>query len=82
MKSTTGEGDVDNFFHLSLIKTFLLKELFYCIDDFVINQAGNSKLKLCSGAEAIDKFQKTGWRIARHKGSENCLLLSYQSSSR
>lgn len=26
-------------------------------------------LKLCSGAEAIKKFQKAGWSVARQKGS-------------
>lgn len=26
-------------------------------------------LKLCSGAEAVKKFQKAGWTIARQKGS-------------
>lgn len=26
-------------------------------------------LKLCSGAEAVKKFQRAGWRISRHKGS-------------
>jgi predicted RNA binding protein YcfA (HicA-like mRNA interferase family) len=29
---------------------------------------GNT-LKLCSGAEAVRKFQKTGWTITRQKGS-------------
>ena len=33
-----------------------------------------SKLKLCSGTEAIDKLQKTGWRIARQKGSHVMLV--------
>jgi predicted RNA binding protein YcfA (HicA-like mRNA interferase family) len=28
-----------------------------------------SVLKLCSGAEAVRKFQKAGWTIARQKGS-------------
>jgi predicted RNA binding protein YcfA (HicA-like mRNA interferase family) len=26
-------------------------------------------LKLCSGAEAVRKLQKTGWSVARQKGS-------------
>jgi len=26
-------------------------------------------LKLCSGAEAVRKFQKSGWSVARQKGS-------------
>jgi len=26
-------------------------------------------LKLCSGAEAVQKFQRVGWSIARQKGS-------------
>lgn len=26
-------------------------------------------LKLCSGAEAVRKFQKAGWIVARQKGS-------------
>ena len=26
-------------------------------------------LKLCSGAEAVKKFQKAGWKINRKKGS-------------
>ena len=26
-------------------------------------------LKLCSGAEAVRKFQRAGWSIARQKGS-------------
>lgn len=28
-----------------------------------------SVLKLCSGAEAVRKFQKAGWTLARQKGS-------------
>jgi predicted RNA binding protein YcfA (HicA-like mRNA interferase family) len=27
------------------------------------------RLKLCSGAEAVKKFQRAGWRISRQKGS-------------
>lgn len=27
------------------------------------------KLKLCSGAEAVRKFQKAGWTVTRQKGS-------------
>ena len=27
------------------------------------------KLSLCSGAEAVQKFQKAGWIVARQKGS-------------
>jgi predicted RNA binding protein YcfA (HicA-like mRNA interferase family) len=26
-------------------------------------------LKLCSGADAVKKFQKAGWTTVRHKGS-------------
>ena len=28
-----------------------------------------SKLRLCSGAEAVKKFERAGWKIARRKGS-------------
>jgi predicted RNA binding protein YcfA (HicA-like mRNA interferase family) len=28
-----------------------------------------SNLKLCSGSEAVRKFQKLGWSVARQKGS-------------
>ncbi len=28
-----------------------------------------SRIKLCSGAEAVKKFKKVGWIIARRKGS-------------
>lgn len=28
-----------------------------------------SSLRLCSGSEAVRKFQKTGWTVARQKGS-------------
>ncbi len=34
----------------------------------------SNKLKLCSGAEAVAKFQKSGWQIARQKGSHVMLL--------
>ncbi|HLG34859.1 MAG TPA: type II toxin-antitoxin system HicA family toxin [Bacteroidia bacterium] len=34
----------------------------------------SSKLKLCSGAEAIKKFQRKGWKIARQKGSHVMLV--------
>jgi predicted RNA binding protein YcfA (HicA-like mRNA interferase family) len=27
------------------------------------------QLKLCSGSEAVRKFQKAGWSLARQKGS-------------
>ncbi|MBI4832476.1 MAG: type II toxin-antitoxin system HicA family toxin [Candidatus Lindowbacteria bacterium] len=27
------------------------------------------RLKLCSGAEAVKKFQRASWRISRQKGS-------------
>lgn len=27
------------------------------------------QLKLCSGAEAVRKFQKAGWTVSRQKGS-------------
>ena len=29
----------------------------------------SSNLKLCSGSEAVRKFQKAGWSVARQKGS-------------
>ena len=29
----------------------------------------DKKLKLCSGDEAVKKFQRAGWSIARQKGS-------------
>lgn len=29
----------------------------------------DEKLKLCSGAEAVRKLQRTGWSFARQKGS-------------
>jgi predicted RNA binding protein YcfA (HicA-like mRNA interferase family) len=29
----------------------------------------SKKLKLCSGQEAVHKFQRAGWSIARQKGS-------------
>ena len=29
----------------------------------------SEKLKLCSGAEAVQKFQHAGWSVARQKGS-------------
>ena len=28
-----------------------------------------SKLRLCSGADAVRKFRKAGWSVARKKGS-------------
>ena len=28
-----------------------------------------SKLRLCSGADAVRKFRKAGWSVAREKGS-------------
>ena len=28
-----------------------------------------SKLRLCSGSEAVKKFKRAGWKIARRKGS-------------
>ena len=27
------------------------------------------RLRLCSGAEAVRKFQRAGWTVARHRGS-------------
>ena len=33
-----------------------------------------SKLKLCSGAEAVKKFRKKGWKVARQKGSHVMLV--------
>jgi len=32
------------------------------------------KIKLCSGAEAANKFQRLGWSIARQKGSHLMLI--------
>lgn len=32
------------------------------------------KLKLCSGAEAVVKFQKSGWQIIRQRGSHTMLV--------
>lgn len=32
------------------------------------------KLKLCSGAEAVQKFQKAGWTAARQKGSHVMMI--------
>ena len=29
----------------------------------------SKRLKLCSGAEAVQKFKKTGWAAVRQKGS-------------
>lgn len=29
----------------------------------------SEKLKLCSGAEAVQKLQRAGWSVARQKGS-------------
>jgi predicted RNA binding protein YcfA (HicA-like mRNA interferase family) len=31
-------------------------------------------IKLCSGAEAVKKLQKKGWKIARQKGSHVMLV--------
>jgi predicted RNA binding protein YcfA (HicA-like mRNA interferase family) len=28
-----------------------------------------TNIKLCSGAEAVQKFQRAGWSVARQKGS-------------
>jgi predicted RNA binding protein YcfA (HicA-like mRNA interferase family) len=39
----------------------------------------NEKLKLCSGADAVRKFQRAGWSVARQKGSHVMLTkLGYQ----
>jgi len=39
----------------------------------------NEKLKLCSGAEAVGKFQRAGWSVVRQKGSHVMLTkLGYQ----
>ena len=35
-----------------------------------------SRLRLCSGAEAVKKFQRAGWIIARRKGSHVMLIKS------
>ncbi len=34
----------------------------------------DKNLKLCSGPEAVRKFQKTGWSVARQKGSHVMLI--------
>jgi predicted RNA binding protein YcfA (HicA-like mRNA interferase family) len=36
----------------------------------------NEKLKLCSGADAVRKFQRAGWTVARQKGSHVMLTKS------
>jgi len=36
----------------------------------------NEKLKLCSGADAVRKFQRAGWSVARQKGSHVMLTKS------
>ena len=39
----------------------------------------SKSLKLCSGAEAVRKFQKAGWTVARQKGSHVMMTkLGYQ----
>ena len=35
-----------------------------------------SKLRLCSGAEAVKKFETAGWKIARRKGSHVMMVKS------
>ncbi|HCC68394.1 MAG TPA: hypothetical protein DEP99_00685 [Nitrospiraceae bacterium] len=35
------------------------------------------KLKLCSGAEAVRKFQKVGWTVSRQKGSHVMMTKSH-----
>ncbi|MGR3310078.1 MAG: type II toxin-antitoxin system HicA family toxin [Candidatus Brocadiales bacterium] len=32
------------------------------------------KLKLCSGAEVVQKFQKAGWSVKRQKGSHVMMI--------
>ena len=34
----------------------------------------SARLKLCSGSEAIQKFQRAGWRVNRQKGSHVMLV--------
>jgi predicted RNA binding protein YcfA (HicA-like mRNA interferase family) len=34
----------------------------------------DKNLKLCSGLEAVRKFQKAGWSVARQKGSHVMLI--------
>ena len=34
----------------------------------------NGQLKLCSGGEAIKKFQRKGWKTARQRGSHVMLV--------
>ena len=34
----------------------------------------SEKLKLCSGTEAVKKFQRKGWRVMRQKGSHVMLV--------
>ncbi len=36
----------------------------------------NEKLKLCSSAEAVGKFQRAGWSVVRQKGSHVMLTKS------
>jgi predicted RNA binding protein YcfA (HicA-like mRNA interferase family) len=35
-----------------------------------------SKLRLCSGAEAVKKFERAGWKITRAKGSHTMMVKS------
>ncbi len=35
-----------------------------------------SKLRLCSGTEAMKKFEKAGWKIARRQGSHVMMVKS------
>lgn len=34
----------------------------------------SEKLKLCSGAETVKKFQRKGWKVVRQKGSHVMLV--------
>ncbi len=34
----------------------------------------SKNLKLCSGAEAVRKFKKAGWSVARQKGSHVMMI--------
>ena len=35
-----------------------------------------SKFRLCSGTEAVKKFERAGWKIARRKGSHTMMVKS------
>ncbi len=35
-----------------------------------------ASLRLCSGAEAVDKFRRVGWTVARQRGSHVMMVKS------